>query len=107
MIVNHNANEKYPEVKWPVNVDRNEAMAPHALGVLPTYGGNGYAKKMVGYAIEYAKKEGQEALRLDVLVGNVPAERPYAGVGFQMIERLQMYYEDTGWTTFDLYELAL
>ncbi len=107
MVVNHAFNEEYNNVAWPVHAAADEVMVIHALGVLPSYGGNGYAKQMVGYAIEHAKKEGQKALRLDVLLGNLPAVKLYTKAGFCIVETMQMYYEDTGFTTFELYELAL
>lgn len=30
-----------------------------------------------------------------------------AGVGFRYMDTLQMYYKDTGWTDYKLYEYAL
>ena len=62
---------------------------------------------MVKFAIEKARTEQQKALRLDVFKGNVPAEKLYAGLGFQYLHTLQMLYEDTGWTDFKLYEYKI
>ena len=31
----------------------------------------------------------------------------YLGMGFQYLNKVQMYYEDTGWTAFRLYEYVL
>ena len=36
-----------------------------------------------------------------------PAERLNAGMSFQHIDTLTMYYEDTGWTKFKLFEYPL
>ena len=47
------------------------------------------------------------ALRLDVLGGNVPAERLYAGQGFERRGTVRMFYADTGWTDYGLYEYLL
>jgi hypothetical protein len=48
-----------------------------------------------------------KTIRLDVLDGNIPAENLYLGMGFQYLNKVQMYYEDTGWTAFRLYEYVL
>lgn len=47
------------------------------------------------------------ALRLDVLGGNVPAERLYTGQGFARRGTVRMFYADTGWTDYGLYEYLL
>jgi len=46
-------------------------------------------------------------LRLDVLSGNLPAEKLYLGLGFYRVSGARMFYPDTGWTEFDLYEFDL
>lgn len=35
------------------------------------------------------------------------AERLYAGCGFQFVEAKQMFYENTKWTEYKMYELNL
>jgi len=42
-----------------------------------------------------------------VLKGNVPAERLYESSGFQYVDTLQLYYEDTGRVDFELYEFTI
>lgn len=107
MILNHAANEGYNGVNWNVDAAPDEVSVIHALGVLPTFGGRGFAKSMVWEAISTARKNGQKALRLDVLSGNHPAEKLYTGIGFQYVKTVRMFYEDTGWTDFMLYEYVL
>lgn len=107
MIVNHDCNEGYTNISWGVDASKEEITVIHALGVLPSCGGKGFAKIMVEKAISLAKTTGQKALRLDVLSGNLPAEKLYTGMGFQYRNTTTMYYEDTGWTNFLLYEYPL
>jgi len=42
-----------------------------------------------------------------VLGGNVPAERLYTGQGFARRGTVRMFYADTGWTDYGLYEYLL
>ena len=65
------------------------------------------AKSMMREAIALAEQTGQKAIRLDVLRGNVPAENLYKGIGFQYVGTVPMFYEDTGWTDYLLYEYPL
>ncbi len=107
MVLNHEYNESYRNYRWQTQADDSELLIIHALGVHSDFHGKGYAKAMVRKAIEIARETGMKAIRLDVLGGNTPAERLYQGFGFQYMATLQMYYEDTGWTDFSLYELVL
>lgn len=104
MILNHSTNEGYQQVKWPTKAEADEVTVIHALCVMPGFSGKGYAKAMVKEAISMARESQQKVIRLDVLYGNVPAEKLYTSVGFQYIATVPMYYEDTGWTDFLLYE---
>ena len=79
----------------------------HALGVHPEYAGQHIGRRMVEFAADKAKTAGQKALRLDVLKGNTPAEKLYTHFGFQSRGVVRMYYEDTGWTDYEVYEYLL
>ena len=57
--------------------------------------------------MKIAEDMGLKALRLDVLEGNLPAERLYEKVGFQYAGSLNIFYEDTGWADFNLYEYEI
>ncbi len=107
MVVNHEYNDGYKNAKWSVNAEDDRLLVIHALGVHPNFSGKGYAKEMVKKAIEIAKNNNQKAIRLDVLGGNIPAVKLYTGIGFKYMDTLQMYYEDTGWTDYELYEYVL
>lgn len=107
MVFNQDCNESYKEFQWPTQAEVHQVMVIHALGILPQYGGKGYGKKMVQFAIETAKKAQQRVLRLDVLKGNLPAEKLYLSMGFVYLHTLPMFYEDTGWTDYQLYEYKL
>ncbi len=104
MVVNHEWNEGYDQYEWPTVCKREEVVVIHALGVHGAFTGKGYGRKMVEYTIRKAEKEGLKAIRLDVLKGNLPAEKLYTGLGFKYQHTLTMYYEDTGWTDYELYE---
>ena len=107
MVLNHAYNESYKNCCWQIAADDSEILVIHALGVHPGFQGKGCSKAMVRKAIAIAEETGMKAIRLDVLTGNIPAEKLYQGMGFQYLTSVQMYYEDTGWTAFKLYEYVL
>ncbi|MCH5209045.1 MAG: GNAT family N-acetyltransferase [Oscillospiraceae bacterium] len=107
MVVNHKYNEGYKGIKWSVEAADPELLVIHILGVLPAYSGRGTAKQMVRRVIETARENNIKTIRLDVLIGNIPAEKLYTKMGFNYLETVRMYYEDTGWTEFKLFEYII
>ena len=107
MIVNHEYNEGYRALKWSVNPPNSQLLVIHALGVDPRFSGRGIAREMARSVIALAKEQKIPTIRLDVLEGNIPAERAYRAVGFQYVGTVPMYYEDTGWTNYKAFELLL
>ncbi|MBR5430113.1 MAG: GNAT family N-acetyltransferase [Firmicutes bacterium] len=107
LILDRECNEGYAGAPWAVAAGPEQVSVIHALGVLPRTQGRGLGREMVRAAVAQARACGSRALRLDVLAGNLPAERLYLSQGFRRISTVRMYYPDTGWTEFDLYELPL
>ena len=101
------ATKGYAKAQWSIYAEPEEVAIIHILCVHPRHAGCGYAKQLLDWAISHAKRQGKKAIRLDVLQGNLPAERLYRGKGFQYIDTIRMFYEDTGWTDFGLYEYPL
>jgi len=107
MVLNHDCEPEYENIKWLADAKKHEVMVIHLLGVAPDYQGSGIARQMVAKAIEMAKNRSLIAIRLDVLKKNTPAAKLYTSMGFQYIDSVKIYYEDTGLADFLLYELIL
>ena len=107
MILNHKCTDGYEKIHWNITATPQEITVVHALGVLPDYQGHGIAKLMVQEAIRTAKENGQKAVRLDVLSTNIPAQKLYSDMGFNYMDTIQLFYEDTGSTNYLLYEYTL
>ncbi len=107
MVLNHACTPGYEAISWAVDAEPEEVSFLHTLGVAPAFQRRGVAGEMVRGAIRLAEEAGQKALRLDVLAGNLPAEKLYTAAGFRYMGTVQLFYEDTGLTDFQLYELPL
>lgn len=79
----------------------------HVLGVHPAFANRGAAKQMVKKVIDTARENNVKTIRLDVLEGNIPAEKVYRKMGFRYVDTIPMFYEDTGWTDFRLFEYII
>lgn len=107
MVMNHDCNEGYKQLEWPTAAEPEEITVIHTLGVHPAFAGKGYAGEMVNKAIAVARDNSQKVIRLDVLKGNLPAEKLYIKNGFVKCGTVQMFYEDTGWTDFEMFEYVI
>ena len=107
MVLNHRSNDGYKQVEWQTLAEDSEVMLIHALGVDTPHTCKGIGRQMVEFAIRTAREQGQKVIRLDVLKGNLPAAKLYTGIGFQYLQTVTMFYEDTGWTEYELYEYLL
>ena len=107
MVLNRNCNPEYSKADWQIDAGPEEILVIHMLGVHRDFTGSGFGKELVRYALGFAEKTGAKAVRLDVLKGNIPAEKLYEGIGFKHITTIPLFYEDTGWTDFKLYEYVI
>ena len=107
MVLNHEYNDEYKNCKWPTKADDDEVIVIHLLGVHPSYRRKGCARQLVRFAMDHARQNRQKVIRLDVLKGNIIAEKMYPDMGFRYLETLPLFYEDIGWKEFELYEYPL
>lgn len=107
VILNSEHNEGYDNCAWSIACDPNDVLTPHALTVNPALQGKGIGKIVVENILNIAKATLKKSIRLDVLGACKAAERLYTSCGFQFVEAKEMFYEDTGWTEYKMFELNL
>lgn len=107
VILNSEHNEGYDNCTWGIVCDSSEVLTPHALAVDPILQGKGIGKIVVENILDIARAEHKKAVRLDVLSACKAAERLYTSCGFQFVEAKEMFYEDTGWTEYKMFEWNL
>ena len=66
--------------------------------------GLGLGKTALRLLIERERERGSRAIHLDVVKGNLPAERLYERMGFRFLEEREVWYPDTGDLRVALYE---
>ena len=107
-IMNHDCDEAYHTVRWLTDAEDKEMVVLHALRVLPEYGGRGYSKQLVQYAIDTARERGLKSIRLDCIEGNDIPQKMYMSFGFAYVDTVEIIYVDIGIPRkFLLYEFVL
>lgn len=106
-VLNHECSDGYDKAPWEIKAAPEEVSIIHLLGISPKRFGTGLGNKTIEQAEKVARENGQKAIRFDVLPNNVSAQRLYERHGFKKISDQKIYYEDTGWAEFYLYEKVL
>ena len=87
MILNQHQAEAYAEMPWQYPAEPSQVLVIHTLTMAPEMSGRGYGTRMVCFAMEEARRRGCTVMRLDTYVGNLPAQRLYAKLGFRIAGR--------------------
>ena len=106
-VLNHDGCDGYDTVPWRIAAPPEQVTVIHALGVARAAQGRGVATAMLADLIGICRAAGQCVIRLDVLKKNLPAKHLYEKAGFVSVGECRLYYEDTGWTDFYMYEYNL
>ncbi len=64
------------------------------FAIHPAYRGEGFGKKLFGYALNYAKSQGCSEVSLEVRPSNIKAQNLYHSFGFKKIGVRKRYYAD-------------
>ena len=90
----------YSEVNFKI---KENVGVIHLIAVSKDYRHQGISKEFVNYIINQAKPY-VKAIHLDVITSNLRACRLYESCGFKYIETKEVFYEDTGNISANLYE---
>lgn len=107
VVLNSRWNAGYEGLSWAVDCSADEVLVPHALAVFPPLQRRGIGREVVADILEIARRQQKKAVRLDILAGNLAAERLYTSMGFSFAAAKELFYEDTGLTLFRLYEFPI
>lgn len=106
-VLNSACNEGYAGCPWSTSCAPDQLLIPHALAVHPSMQGKGIGKALVEQILTLARAQGKRAVRLDVLGAYPPARHLYLSCGFQFVAARKLFYEDTGWTEYLMFERNL
>ena len=96
--------EDYASISWSERLADDQVATLHMLAVCPEYQGRGLGGIILEEAEALAKRNGKQAVRLDALACNLPAQRMYQKSGYSYRGKQYRYAENTGWMDFFFYE---
>lgn len=107
VILRHKPEAGYTGVNWQTPDDYKKIYVVYTLAVRPDATGSGVGAYMMDAIEQIARAEGCIGIRLDVVKGNVPAEKLYRKCGYRYITTKSLGYEAYGLPWYDLYEKVL
>lgn len=88
-------------------VNHGEYSSLHLFAVHSAFRGTAVSSSMMHTLLETAKKRNNHRLLIDVVKGNLPAEKIYQKFGFKRIGEKSEYIERVGNVCFSIYEYIL
>lgn len=104
-VLNEDPQGMYENAVWSRQLARGAYMVCHTLAVDSSMQGKGIGRQIVEYCIDYAKKRGFKAIRLDVVPDNIPARKLYEKCGFRYAGDADLKRDIAGIPMFSMYEL--
>ena len=103
IVISKVMDEEYKEVSWLTENDKN--LYIHRLAVHPNKQGNGYARQLMTFAEEEAKKKQYNSIRLDTFSLNKRNNLFYKKRGYKQVG--EVYFPNQSQAPFHCYELIL
>ena len=108
VVLNDRFDPDYENINWTVEAESpDEIMIIHTFAVESKYAGKGIGKEIFNQIKDNATKNNKKAIRLDIIDGNIGAQKVFERFGFEYIESVEMFHEAVGVEKFHLYEYAL
>lgn len=98
---------EYADIPWSLEAKPEDVAVIHTLCIHPACTGRGYARQMVAFCEEIARKQGKTVLRLDTWENNLPANRLYPSLGYRLAGATQFFFQEFVHETLNCYEKAL
>ncbi len=106
-VINDNPGGDYEAGEWSRPLKRGEYLIIHSLAVDPDRTRRGIGDFMVKEGLALARAEGFQAVRLDVVPGNTPAQKLYERNGFTYAGTKDLKRGFENIPVFELYEKNL
>ena len=102
IVLNQDQADEYGSIEWEYR--SGKTMVIHRLAVNPLFQHIGIGGLLMEFAIEHARSEGYDSIRLDVIQSHTPAAMLYNKMGFKEAGSFHFPFQKT---PFICYELGL
>ena len=98
---------EYADIPWQFAAEADKVAVPHTLCIHPAHSGKGYARQMVAFCEETARRQGKTVIRLDTWEGNLPANHLYPLLGYTFAGATEFFFQGYIYEILNCYEKKL
>jgi RimJ/RimL family protein N-acetyltransferase len=107
VLLNNRFNPEYDNINWICDAKPQEITVIHTFAVTSDYTGKGIGKEIFNQIKNNAIENNQTTIRLDIIEGNIGAQKVFEKFGFEYIDTVEMFHKAVGLEKFHLYEYVL
>lgn len=106
-VLNNRFPPEYGDINWIIDAKPDEIVIIHAFAVDSDYAGKGIGKEIFNQIENDAWKNNRKTIRLDILDGNIGAQKVFRKFGFEYVDTVEIFHNAVGLEKFHLYEYVL
>lgn len=107
VVLNNRFDPEYEGIDWAVNAKPQEIIIIHTFAVNSDFAGRGIGKEIFNQIKENAIANDKRTIRLDIIDGNIGAQRVFEKFGFEYVDTVEIFHDAVGLEKFHLYEYVL
>lgn len=107
LILNNRFDPEYEGINWNTNASPNEITIIHTFAIDSSFTKKGIGREIFNQIKTKAMRNNKKTIRIDIIDGNVGAQRVFEKFGFEYIDTVEMFHEAVGMENFHLYEYVL
>lgn len=107
VVLNNRFDPEYININWNVDASSDEIIIIHTFAVSSNLTGKGIGKEIFSQIKNEAMKNNKKTIRIDIINGNVGAEKVFRKLGFEYVDTVEILHPVAGLEKFHLYELVI
>ena len=86
VVLNNRFDPEYENIEWTINATPQETIIIHTFAVSSDFAGKGIGKEIFNQIRNNALKNNQKTIRIDIIDGNVGAQKVFEKFGFEYVD---------------------
>ena len=107
VVLNNRFDPEYENIEWNIDAEPAETLIIHTFAVNSESAGKGIGKELFSQIKSNALSNNLKAIRLDIIYGNVGAQKVFEKFGFEYVDTVELFHPAVGLERFHLYECVL